>query len=229
MDVTSTKSRMLRLKVWGDNACFTRPEMKVERVSYDVMTPSAARGVLEAILWKPAIRWHVDRIDVLKPIRWESVRRNEVGSVMSPRSEGIYVDDPKTRQQRAGLFLRDVAYTIHAWFEMTEKANPNDNVIKFQEMFICRASKGKCFNQPYLGTREFSADFKFIPHDQPLPVPISETRDLGFMLYDLCHDNSKDMNHVHSCVDGCCPSFFRAGLKDGKMVVPAFDSQEVRR
>lgn len=229
MDVTSTKSRTMRLKVWGDNACFTRPEMKVERVSYDVMTPSAARGVLEAILWKPAIRWHVERIDVLKPIRWESVRRNEVGSVMSPRSEGIYVDDPKTRQQRAGLFLRDVAYTIHAWFEMTEKANPNDNVIKFQEMFICRASKGKCFNQPYLGTREFSADFELIPHDQPLPEPISETRDLGFMLYDLCHDNSNDKNHVHSCVDGCCPSFFRAGLKDGKMVVPALDSQEVRR
>jgi len=219
----------MRLKVWGDNACFTRPEMKVERVSYDVMTPSAARGVLEAILWKPAIRWHVERIDVLKPIRWESVRRNEVGSVMSPRNEGIYVDDPNTRQQRAGLFLRDVAYTIHAWFEMTEKANPNDNVIKFQEMFICRASKGKCFNQPYLGTREFSADFELISHDQPLPEPISETRDLGFMLYDLCHDNSNDKNHVHSCVDGCCPSFFRAGLKDGKMVVPAHDSQEVRR
>lgn len=100
MDITSTKSRVLRLKVWGDNACFTRPEMKVERVSYDVMTPSAARGVLESILWKPAIRWHVERIDVLNPIRWESVRRNEVGSVMSPRSEGIYVDDPKARQQR---------------------------------------------------------------------------------------------------------------------------------
>ena len=227
MNISSTRSRVLRLKVWGDNACFTRPEMKVERVSYDVMTPSAARGVLEAILWKPAIRWQVERIDVLKPIRWESVRRNEVGNVMSPRSEGLFVED--SRQQRAGLFLRDVAYTIHAWFEMTVPPDERNNVIKFQEMFICRASKGKCFNQPYLGTREFSASFELVPHDRPLPEPIGETRDLGFMLYDLCHDNGGDANHVHSCTDGCSPSFFRAELKDGKMMVPLSDSEEVRR
>ena len=227
MDVTSTKSRTMRLKVWGDNACFTRPEMKVERVSYDGMTPSAARGVLEAILWKPAIRWHVERIDVLKPIRWESVRRNEVGSVMSPRSEGLFIEDQ--RQQRAALLLRDVAYTIHAAFEMTVPPDERNNVIKFQEMFICRASKGKCFNQPYLGTREFSASFTLIPHDLAQPEPIAETRDLGFMLYDLFHDNSKDANHVHSCGDSCRPSFFRAELKDGKMMVPPRDSQEVRR
>jgi CRISPR-associated protein Cas5d len=201
--------------------------MKVERVSYDVMTPSAARGVLEAILWKPAIRWTVDRIDVLKPIRWESVRRNEVGSVMSPRSDGLFIEDQ--RQQRAGLFLRNVAYTVHAWFEMTVPPDERNNVIKFQEMFICRASKGKCFNQPYLGTREFAAGFELIPHDLPLPEPIAETRDLGFMLYDLCHDNSRDVSHVHSCTDGCRPSFFRAELKDGKMRVPALDSEEVRR
>src|SRR3990172_12658190 len=113
MSEPSIKSPPFRLKVWGRNACFTRPEMKVERVSYDIMTPSAARGVLEAISWKPAIRWKVTQIDVLEPIKWESVRRNEVGAVMSPRSSCIYVDDPKTRQQRAGLFLRDVAYTIH--------------------------------------------------------------------------------------------------------------------
>lgn len=227
MDMASTKSRMLRLKVWGDNACFTRPEMKVERVSYDVMTPSAARGVLEAILWKPAIRWHVDRIDVLKPIRWESVRRNEVGSVMSPRANGLFIEDQ--RQQRAGLFLRDVAYTIHAWFEMTVPPDERNNVIKFQEMFICRASKGKCFNQPYLGTREFSAGFELIPHDQPLPEPIAESLDLGFMLFDLCHDNSRDKGHVHSCTDGCRPAFFRAALKDGRMMVPVPASEEVRR
>lgn len=227
MDMASTRSRMLRLKVWGDNACFTRPEMKVERVSYDVMTPSAARGILEAILWKPAIRWHVDRIDVLKPIRWESVRRNEVGSAMSPRSDGLFIEDQ--RQQRAGLFLRDVAYTIHACFEMTVPPDERNNVIKFQEMFICRASKGKCFNQPYLGTREFSAGFQFVPHNESLPEPIAESRDLGFMLYDLCHDSSRDVNHVHSCTDGCRPSFFRAELKDGRMKVPAPDSEEVRR
>jgi len=171
MDMSSTRSRTLRFKVWGDNACFTRPEMKVERVSYDVMTPSAARGVLEAILWKPAIRWQVERIDVLKPIRWESVRRNEVGSVMSPRSDGLFIED--NRQQRAGLFLRDVAYTIHAWFEMTVPPDERNNVIKFQEMFICRAAKGKCFNQPYLGTREFSASFfPYCPMTSPIPEPI---------------------------------------------------------
>ncbi len=227
MDMSSTRSRTLRFKVWGDNACFTRPEMKVERVSYDVMTPSAARGVLEAILWKPVIRWQVERIDVLKPIRWESVRRNEVGSVMSPRSDGLFIED--NRQQRAGLFLRDVAYTIHAWFEMTVPPDERNNVIKFQEMFICRAAKGKCFNQPYLGTREFSASFSLLPHDQPIPEPIAETRDLGFMLYDLCHDGSKDSGHVHSCTDGCRPSFFWAELKDGRMLVPARDSEGVRR
>lgn len=227
MDITSTKSRTMRLKVWGDNACFTRPEMKVERVSYDVMTPSAARGVLEAILWKPAIRWHVEQIDVLKPIRWESVRRNEVGSVMSPRSNGLFIEDQ--RQQRAALLLREVAYTIHACFEMTVPPDERNNVIKFQEMFICRASKGKCFNQPYLGTREFSANFALIPHDQAQPEPITETQDLGFMLYDMFHDSSKDANHVHSCGDSCRPSFFRAELKGGKMMVPPRDSQEVRR
>jgi len=227
MDITSTRSRTLRLKVWGDNACFTRPEMKVERVSYDVMTPSAARGVLEAILWKPAICWQVERIDVLKPIRWESVRRNEVGSVMSPRTSGLFIEDQ--RQQRAGLFLRDVAYTIHARFEMTVQPDERNNVIKFQEMFICRASKGKCFNQPYLGTREFSAHFAIVPHDQPFPLPIAETRDLGFMLYDICHNNSRDEGNVHTCNDDCRPLFFRAELKDGKMIVPSRDSEEVRR
>jgi len=201
--------------------------MKVERVSYDVMTPSAARGVMEAILWKPAIRWHVERIDVLKPIRWESVRRNEVGSVMSPRTDGFFIEDQ--RQQRAGLFLRDVAYTIHASFEMAAPPDERNNVIKFQEMFICRASKGKCFHRPYLGTREFAANFEWLPHDQPLPEPIAEDRDLGFMLFDLSHDNSKDNNHVHSCTDGCRPSFFRAQLKNGKMIVPPRDSEEVRR
>ena len=191
------------------------------------MTPSAARGVLEAILWKPAIRWQVERIDVLKPIRWETVRRNEVGNVMSPRSDGLFIED--NRQQRAGLFLRDVAYTIHASFEMTVPPDERNNVIKFQEMFICRASKGKCFNQPYLGTREFSASFALLPHDQPLPEPIAETRDLGFMLYDLYHDNIKDNDHLHTCTDGCRPSFFRAELKDGRMMVPLRDSEEVRR
>jgi CRISPR-associated protein Cas5d len=246
MDESARKSRLLRLKVWGDNACFTRPEMKVERVSYDVMTPSAARGILEAILWKPAIRWRVEQIDVLKPIRfgsvrgnessgsgasrpairWESVRRNEVGCVMSPRTDGIFVEGQ--RQQRAGLFLRDVAYTIHAWFELTEKAGPEDTTIKFQEMFLRRAEKGQCFHRPYLGCREFSAHFEPVFHDQPLPEPISESRELGYMLHDIFHDNGKDKNGEHYCNEGCSPRFFRASLESGRMKIPPLDSEEVR-
>lgn len=157
----------IHLKVWGDRACFTRPEMKVERVSYDVITPSAARGVLEAILWKPAIRWIITRIDVLNPIRWESVRRNEVAdvvpvnSVRSTMQKGgslaLYIEDK--RQQRAALLLRDVAYLIHACCDMTPQAGPEEKPRKFAEMFQRRAARGQCFNQPYLGCREFSAGF----------------------------------------------------------------------
>lgn len=209
------RSPTLRLKVWGDNACFTRPEMKVERVSYDVMTPSAARGVLEAILWKPAIRWQVTQIDVLKPIRWESVRRNEVGSVMSPRTDGLFVEDQ--RQQRAGLFLRDVAYTIHAHFEMTERAGSEDNVKKFEEMFLRRAEKGQCFHRPYLGCREFAANFELISAETT-PEPVSESRDLGFMLYDMDFAGTEPM-----------PMWFRARLDHGRLAVPLIDSPEVRR
>jgi CRISPR-associated protein Cas5d len=224
MDVSSARSRPFRLKVWGGNACFTRPEMKVERVSYDVMTPSAARGILEAILWKPAIRWHVTQIDVLKPIRWESVRRNEVGCVMSPRTDGFFIED--NRQQRAGLFLRDVAYTIHAWFELTERAGPEDTVIKFQEMFLRRAAKGQSFHRPYLGCREFAANFVAIHCNESLPRPEQETsdlgfgepRDLGFMLYDM-----------NFCVPKPKPMWFRASLDKGSLSVPAWNSGEVRR
>jgi CRISPR-associated protein Cas5d len=201
------ESGQFRLRVWGENACFTRPEMKVERVSYDVMTPSAARAVLEAILWKPAIHWIIDRIDVLKPIRWESVRRNELGSVMSPRTRGIYIED--CRQQRASLILRDVAYTIHAHFEMTGKVGLNDSVTKFQEMFLRRAEKGQCFNTPYLGCREFSASFELILRNRESPSSIEENRDLGWMLQDL------DFS-----VDPPQPKFFHAQMIAGSIEVP---------
>lgn len=168
---SGVKSKILYLKVWGPYACFTRPEMKVERVSYDVMTPSAARGILEAILWKPAIKWNVLQIDVLNSIKWISVRRNEVGSkipVGNLKSAmnngeghlGIKIEDD--RQQRAGLFLKDVVYTIHAEFEMTERAGDQDNIIKFEEMFKRRAGRGQCFHRPYLGCREFNADFELL-------------------------------------------------------------------
>ncbi len=206
------KSNDFRLKVWGRNACFTRPEMKVERVSYDVMTPSAARGILEAILWKPAIRWKVTQIDVLEPIKWESVRRNEVGSVMSPKANGLFIEDQ--RQQRAGLFLRDVAYVIHAHFELTDKAGAEDSVVKFTEMFLRRAEKGQCFHRPYFGCREFAVEFEVFANGKPLPDPISETRDLGWMLYDMEFGGKEPM-----------PCFFRASLDNGRMKI---NEKEVR-
>lgn len=227
MDEHATTSRIMRLHVWGDYACFTRPEMKVERVSYDVMTPSAARGVLEAVLWKPAIRWHVRQIDVLKPIRHASVRRNEVGSVMSPRTDGLYVEDE--RQQRAGLLLREVAYTIHATFSLTSLARPEDTVVKFQEMFERRATRGQCFHRPYLGCREFSADFAYLHPDDAGPAPIDLTDELGFMLYDIIHDTRADQPYTaHACTANCRPSFFRAKVEQGVLQVPDPSSEEVR-
>ncbi len=209
------RSRLVRLRVWGDNACFTRPEMKVERVSYDAMTPSAARGILEAIHWKPAIRWHITQIDVLNPIKWASVRRNEVGIKMSPSSKQLFVEDQ--RQQRAGLFLRDVAYVIHAFFKMTDKAGPDDNLTKHEEMFLRRAQRGQCFHRPCLGCREFAADFDLIADDKDLPQAITDTKDLGWMLYDINFSQGEPK-----------PMFFRASLENGSMVIPPLDSLEVR-
>lgn len=190
------KSNPFRLKVSGKNGCFTRPEMKVERVSYDVITPSAARGIFEAILWKPAIRWEILQIDVLNPVKWVSVRRNEVGAVVSARNVksamktgkgnlGIYVDEAKNRQQRAGLLLRDIAYVIHARFVMTEKSGTKDSVTKFEQIFLRRASKGQCFHRPYFGCREFPVDFELIPKKAESPAKHPESRDLGWMLYDM--------------------------------------------
>ncbi len=210
------RSRAFRIKVWGEHACFTRPEMKVERVSYDVMTPSAARGILEAILWKPAIRWHITQIDVLNPIRWTSVRRNEVGSVMSPRAKDLYIEDQ--RQQRAGLLLKDVAYVIHSFFEMTAKAGAEDNIKKFEEMFSRRLEKGQCFHRPYLGCREFAANFEPLTDTDESPKAIDETKDLGFMLYGIDHSGAEPM-----------PMWFPAKLLNGRVIIPSADDLEVRR
>lgn len=209
--------------VWGDYACFTRPEMKVERVSYDVPTPSAARGILESILWKPAIQWRVRTIEVLEPIRWASVRRNEVGRQGSwtlakqamkrgELTDGITVEDD--RQQRAALVLRDVAYVIRAEFVMTERAGPDDNEGKFLDMFRRRVEKGQCYRRPYLGTREFAAHFGPVP-DEYEPAP--GDRDLGWMFYDFDYTKTPPGDR-----------FFRAVLQDGTIDVPAPDSPEVR-
>ena len=195
-----------RLHVWGDGACFTRPEMKVERVSYEVMTPSAARGVLEAILWKPQMRWRVRAIDVLKPIRFGQIRRNEVASKASLRK--IIVAD-EDRQQRAMLYLADVGYVIHADIELTEKAGPDDTLAKYRGMFERRASTGQCFQRPVLGTREFAADFRLLAADDHLPSPVAETKGLGFMFLDF--DHSK---HPWT------PLFFAARLDRGRLAVP---------
>lgn len=217
----------IRLKVWGDYACFTRPEMKVERVSYDVMTPSAARGIIEAIHWKPAIRWIIDRIHVLKPIRFQSIRRNEVGSKIPVRNvktamnrgslEGLQLLVDRDRQQRAATVLADVAYVIEAHFELTDKAGSDDNEGKHLDIFKRRASRGQCFHQPSLGTREFAANFELIAPERDLPPAIGESRDLGFMLWDIDHGGSGDS------------LFFRAVLDKGVMAVPAPGSSEIRR
>lgn len=210
------------LHVWGENACFTRPEMKVERVSYDAMTPSAARGLLEAIHWKPAIRWVIDRIHVLKPVRFESIRRNEVGhkvpatlaerAMRVGRIDGLQLLVEEDRQQRAATVLRDVAYVIEAHFEMTGRAGPEDNPGKHLDTFNRRARKGQCFHQPCLGCREFPASFALIEPGEPLPAvdpALRGERDLGWMLLDI--DFSA----------GNASRFFRALMRDGVIEVPA--------
>lgn len=213
----------IRLKVWGERACFTRPEMKVERVSYDVITPSAARGILEAIHWKPAIRWVVDRIHVLKPIRFESLRRNEVGGKLSAASISKAMKAGRTddlvslieddRQQRATTLLRDVAYVIEAHFELTDKAGADDSIGKHLDIFNRRARKGQYFHAPCLGVREFPANFQLLEAEQDIPnadASLPGERDLGWMLHDI------DFAH------GMTPHFFRARMKDGVIEVPPF-------
>ncbi len=192
----------VRLLVRGRNACFTRPEMKVERVSYDVITPSAARGILEAIHWKPAIRWVIDRLHILEPIRFETFRRNEVASkipvtkaksaMKSGHLSGLSLAVDEDRQQRAMLCLVNVAYGIEAHFEMTEKAGAEDNPGKHAEMFRRRAEKGQCFHQPCLGVREFPADFELVGGfpETALP-PAEQDRDLGWMLHDIDYANDR--------------------------------------
>jgi len=228
----------IRLHVWGQNGLFTRPELKVERVSYDVMTPSAARGILEAIHWKPAIRWVIDRIHVLEPIRFQSIRRNEVGhkapagTIRSAMKRGdlgglqILVDED--RQQRASTVLVAPRYLIEAHFDLSAKAGVEDSEGKHLDIFNRRAGRGQCFHQPCLGTREFAAHFELIPPDAPPPLrnPKAETpdlgfgapRDLGLMLWDIDH-----------AAPGRPSMFFRARLVEGVMDVPAPGSPDVLR
>jgi len=234
--------REWRLLAWGDYGCFTRPEMKVERVSYDVMTPSAARGIFDAILWKPAILWHVTKIEVLNPIRWVSARRNEIGVVAGVPDQarmngapgaslGVFADDSAVRQQRAGLFLRDVRYLIHGWFEFIPPerrkhppasregaiwadaaerdahAGAAETEAKYAAMCERRARKGQCFHRPYLGCREFACAFRLVDDDERVTPAekINPDADLGWMLYDMDFTDK----------DSPKPQFFRARLENG--------------
>lgn len=228
------------LEVWGPYACFTRPELKVERVSYDVITPSAARAIFESIFWKPAIQWQVTKIEVLNPIKWVNIRRNEVGAVASKNP--IFIEEK--RQQKNCLLLQDVRYRIWAklifipQWKRTESKNQlidneevellrkDENPGKYNAMFERRASKGQCFNQPYLGTRECVASFRLVDTiNETLSTPISENRDLGIMLYDM---DFKEKN-----ADGdwkkADATFYRAKMENGVIIVPPRDSEEVLR
>lgn len=213
------------LEVWGDMACFTRPELKVERVSYDVITPSAARAIFEAVFWKPAIRWQITKIEVLNPIKWTSIRRNEVGAVSKTP---IYIEDK--RQQKNSLLLKDVHYRIWAklvFIPLRDRKNEkrqggqDENPMKYYEMFERRANKGQCFTQPYLGCREFSASFRLIDvNTSELQPSIAEDRDLGIMLYDM--DFSANPQKPDAM-------FYRAEMKQGVIIIPPLNSEEILR
>lgn len=201
------RSEPFRVRARGDLACFTRPEMKVERVSYEVMTPSAARGVVEAVLWKPQLAWHIHAIEVLAPIRWTSFRRNEVQSRASPRSREILADEDRT--QRNTVALRDVDYVIEASFTLTERAGSDDPVAKYVDMFLRRLRKGQRHHAPYLGCREFAADVA-LADGAPAPIDPGVERPLGLMFYDFDYPPPEPAR----------PLFFDARLKDGVVRVP---------
>ena len=217
------------LEVWGDWACFSRPELKVERVSYDVITPSAARAIFEAILFKRyAMRWQVTKIEVLNPIKWTTIRRNEVGALAGKSS--IFIEDK--RQQKNSLLLQGVRYRIHAQLvfipvkdrpkEAFIKHQPSDdeNPMKYYQMFERRASQGQCFTQPYLGCREFAANWKYIDNTEQLAPPLAEDRDLGIMLYDMDFEGNVQKPNA---------MFYRVRMEQGVIVVPDKDSEEVLR
>ena len=216
----------ISLEVWGEFACFSRPEMKVERVSYDMMTPSAARGLLEAISWHPGLRYVIDRIQVCAPIRTMNLRRNEVKATSSARAARtvmergrgeLYLATPEEIQQRAALLLRDVRYVIDAHFNITDKAAPGDNPGKFQDILKRRISRGQFYHQPCFGCREFPAQFKQCTERPPCPEELRGERDLGYMLWDMDYSDPENI----------APLFFRARLVDGVLTVPTRDSGEV--
>ena len=215
----------VKLEVWGDYACFSRPEMKVERVSYDVMTPSAARGLLEAIYWHPGMRYVIDKIRVCAPIRFTNVRRNEVKDVVSKndirrlmeKNGEAFIVTSESIQQRASMILRDVHYVIEAHFVLTDKISPSDNASKFQDILTRRIEKGQFYHQPCFGVREFPASFKHCDQLPECPEELRGIKDLGWMLLDMDYSNHEDIQ----------PRFFRAELRDGVLKVPPMFDEEV--
>ena len=215
----------VKVRVWGDLALFSRPEMKVERCSYDMMTPSAARGILEAIYWHPGMRWIVDRIYLRKPVRFTSIRRNEVKSkisannvlsVMNGGDKPLFISSKEDIVQRAAVLLRDVDYVIEAHFEMTDNAGPCDNPGKFKDIIMRRLRRGECFTAPYFGCREFPANFELFDGEEVSTAYEDTEKDLGYMLYDLDYSDPEDIT----------PMFFRAVLKNG--VLDVRDCEVVR-
>ncbi len=214
----------VKVKVWGEYALFSRPEMKVERCSYDVITPSAARGILEAIYWHPGMKWVIDKIYVQKPVQFTSIRRNEVKSKISSNNvlpvyngadKPLYISTKSDIVQRASLLLRDVSYVIEAHFEMTEKAVESDNPGKFKDIIMRRLKRGECYHTPYFGCREFPANF-CLCEDEKIETVYSGEKDLGFMLYDM---DFSDLDNIQ-------PMFFRALMKDG--VINLRDCEVIR-
>ena len=214
----------VKVTVWGEYALFSRPEMKVERCSYDVITPSAARGILEAIYWHPGMKWVIDKIYVQKPVQFTSIRRNEVKSKISSNNvlpvyngadKPLYISTKSDIVQRASLLLRDVSYVIEAHFEMTEKAVESDNPGKFKDIIMRRLKRGECYHTPYFGCREFPANF-CLCEDEKIETAYSGEKDLGFMLYDM---DFSDLDNIQ-------PMFFRALMKDG--VINLRDCEVIR-
>ena len=207
----------IQIEVWGKYALFSRPEMKTERVSYDVITPSAARGLIEAVYWHPGLKWVIDSIYVCNPIRFTNIRRNEVSQkisasnvreVLNGKNAPLYLNTSEAIQQRASLVLTDVRYIISAHFEVTPKASATDTPEKFYAMTCERLKGGKNFMQPYFGCREFPANVKLFEGELPAtPDELAGTRDLGYMLYDMDYSDPKDIR----------PTFFRATLRDGML------------
>ena len=216
----------VKVNVWGDYALFSRPELKVERYSYDIITPSAARGILEAIYWHPGMRWIIDKIYVKNPIQFTSVRRNEVKSKIlasnvlqayNGADKPLYISTKEDIVQRASQLLCNVSYTIEAHFEMTEKANASDNPGKFKDIIMRRLRKGECFHMPYLGCREFPANFALCEEEEiHTAYDVVVEKDLGLMLYDMDYSDPENIQ----------PMFFRAVMRHG--VVDLRDCEVLR-